>query len=115
MFARTVIAVALFAVGAPAIAGNGPISQISEQTGVSERHVRMVAGARSAYAEYRIVYDRVEQQLKTSLGEEGFARLLAGDLEGAATRLEEQAAKTRLATSPSPTTSSSAAVADKQG
>ncbi len=109
MFARTIIAVAMFAVGVPAIAGTGPISQISQLTGVSERHVRMVAGARSAYAEYRIVYDRVERQLKVSLGEEGFQRLLAGDLEGAATRLEEQAATTRLATSPSP------AVADPQG
>jgi len=78
------LAVALAAVPS-AFAGNAAsVSELSRETGVSERHIRMVAGARTPYAEYRIVYNRIERRLKEALGEAGYARLLEGDVASAA-------------------------------
>ncbi|GEM_PF-505705 len=95
--------IALFAVAlaaAPAaFAGNSAsVSDLARETGVSERHIRMVAGARTPYPEYRIVYDRVERSLKAALGDAGYARLLQGDV-ASAVRLQRGHAATRAVAS----------------
>ncbi|WP_167284930.1 hypothetical protein [Marilutibacter alkalisoli] len=73
------ISVALIAAPSPASADEASVKALSEISGVSERHVRMVLGARTPYPEYRIVYDRKKKQLEEAIGPETFNRLLAGD------------------------------------
>lgn len=70
--------IALFVAG-PALAGADPISQLADQTGLSERKVRMIVGARTAYAEYRYTYDRSLAKFKAGIGEENYQRLISGE------------------------------------
>lgn len=54
------------------------VRQLADETGLTPRCVRMVVGARSGYAEYRVNFDRVQKQFKNALGEERFNDLMAG-------------------------------------
>lgn len=83
MFARIAVVAAALAAAPSAFAADTTVADLSRDTGVSERHIRMVAGARTPYPEYRIVFDRVERQLKSALGQEGYERLLEGDVAAA--------------------------------
>jgi hypothetical protein len=83
MFARIAVVAAALAAVPCAFASNATIADLSRETGVSERHIRMVVGARTPYPEYRIVFDRVERQLRTALGQEGFNYLLQGEVAAA--------------------------------
>ena len=83
MFARIAVVAAALAAAPSAFAADATIADLSRETGVSERHIRMVVGARTPYPEYRIVFDRVERQLKTALGQEGFRYLLEGEVAAA--------------------------------
>ena len=63
----------------PALAGSSlQIRDLAAATGLSERQVQMVVGGRTAYAEYRTSYDRVEQRFVKALGEERYRDLMAG-------------------------------------
>lgn len=83
MFARIAVVAATLAAASTAVAADSTLADLSRDTGVSERHIRMVAGARTPYPEYRIVYDRVERQLKEALGQEGYRHLLKGEVAAA--------------------------------
>lgn len=83
MFARIAVVAAALAAAPSAFANDATVADLSRETGVSERHIRMVAGARTPYPEYRIVFDRVERQLKQSLGPDGFNYLLKGEVAAA--------------------------------
>ena len=62
-----------------ALAGSSlEIHNLAAATGLSERQVQMVVGARTAYAEYRTSYDRVEARFIKALGEERYRDLMAG-------------------------------------
>ena len=54
------------------------VQQLSAETGLSPRHVRMVLGSRTDHADYRIVYAKKERQFRQALGEERYQDLLAG-------------------------------------
>ena len=54
------------------------VRDLAAATGLSERQVQMVVGARTAYAEYRTSYDRAEKQFIKVLGEERYRDLMAG-------------------------------------
>ena len=83
MFARiAVVATALAAVPS-AFANDATIKDLSQETGVRERYIRMVAGARTPYPEYRVLFDRVERQLKSELGQDGYRYLLEGEVAAA--------------------------------
>ena len=75
---RLAIVVALMALAAPAWAGEDPIGELSKQTGVSERHVRMLLGARTPYAEYPYTYTRELRKFKAGIGEANYRRLMSG-------------------------------------
>ena len=96
MFARIAVVAAALAAVPSAFAADANVADLSRDTGVSERHIRMIAGARTPYPEYRIVFDRVERQLKSALGQEGYERLLEGDVAAASeigrARIADQAA-----------------------
>ena len=63
----------------PALAGSSlQIRDLAAATGLSERQVQMVVGGRTAYAEYRTSYDRVERHFVKALGEERYRELMAG-------------------------------------
>ena len=63
----------------PALAGSSlQIRDLAAATGLSERQVQMVVGGRTAYAEYRTSYDRVEQHFVKALGEARYRDLMAG-------------------------------------
>jgi hypothetical protein len=65
----------------PGLALAGPSLQIRDlaaATGLSERQVQMVVGARTAFAEYRTSYDRIERHFVKALGEERYRDLMAG-------------------------------------
>ncbi|WP_024867733.1 hypothetical protein [Pseudoxanthomonas suwonensis] len=94
MFARIAVVAAALAVAPSAFAADVTLADLSRETGVSERHLRMVAGARTPYPEYRIVFDRVERQLKNTLGDEGYHYLLKGEVAAASEAYRERAAAT---------------------
>ena len=54
------------------------VKELADYTGLSERNVAMVVGARTPYAEYRTSFNRVERQFKRALGEERYNDLMAG-------------------------------------
>lgn len=72
------LAVSLVAVSAPVFAGDNPVKVLSQQTGVSERHVRMLIGNRTPYPEYRFAYDRELKKFKAGIGEANYQRLMSG-------------------------------------
>ena len=62
-----------------ALAGSSlQIRDLAAATGLSERQVQMVVGGRTAYAEYRTSYNRVEKRFVEVLGEERYRDLMAG-------------------------------------
>ena len=72
---------ALAATVAPgmAIAQDLSVTQLSQMTGVRERNVKMVFGARSAYAEYKAGgYDVARRKIVSALGRERFDEITAG-------------------------------------
>ncbi|GAB3361214.1 hypothetical protein [Lysobacter tyrosinilyticus] len=71
------IAASLLAFSAPAFAGDD-VAQLSKQTGLKERHVRMIIGCATCVPEYAYVYDRKLRQFKTALGEANYRRLMSG-------------------------------------
>ena len=93
MFARIAVVAAALAATPSAFANDATIADLSRETGVSERHIRMVAGARTPYPEYRIVFDRVERQLKSALGQDGYQYLLDGEVAAAVEARRERVAE----------------------
>jgi hypothetical protein len=73
------LAVALAVVSAPAFAADNPVEVLSKQTGVSERHVRMLIGNRTPYPEYPYTYERELKKFKAGLGESNYRRLMSGE------------------------------------
>ena len=62
-----------------AVAGSPlQIRDLAAATGLSERQVQMVVGGRTAYAEYRTSYNRVEKRFVKALGEQRYRDLVAG-------------------------------------
>ncbi|QNP41566.1 hypothetical protein [Lysobacter solisilvae (ex Woo and Kim 2020)] len=64
-----------------ALAGQGAVLEVkdlAEATGLSSRQVQMVLGARTAFAEYRVCYDRVAARFERSLGSQRYQDLMAG-------------------------------------
>lgn len=78
MKVRLALLVTLMAVAAPAWAAEDPIGELSRQTGVSERHVRMLLGVRTPYAEYPYTYARELRKFKAGIGEANYQRLMSG-------------------------------------
>jgi hypothetical protein len=83
MFARIAVVAAALAAVPSAFAADVTIKDLSHETGVRERYIRMVVGARTPYPEYRVVFDRVERQLKDALGQDGYRHLLEGQVAAA--------------------------------
>ena len=54
------------------------VEQLADETGLTPRRVRMVVGARSGYAEYRVTFDRAQKQFRNALGQERYNDLMAG-------------------------------------
>jgi len=102
MFARIAVVEAALAAVPSAFATDATVADLSRDTGVSERHIRMVVGARTPYPEYRIVFDRVERQLKSALGQEGYQYLLKGEVAAAAQIQRARAAQVAAAKAGNP-------------
>ena len=71
----------LLAAASAQVLAAGPSAQVRNlavATGLSEREVQMVLGARTAFPEYRTSYDRVEQRFIKALGEQRYDDLMAG-------------------------------------
>lgn len=62
MTLRPAIAFLALALAGGAAAGPNELSRIAGDAGLREREVRMLAGAPSAYAEYRTSYRRLSEQ-----------------------------------------------------
>ncbi len=65
-------------VSAPGSAGYITVRQLAKETGLEQRQVRMVLGAHSGHAEYRVSFNRTQQQFRSALGEERYQDLMAG-------------------------------------
>lgn len=63
---------------APAHAERNEIRALAEQTGLSERQVRMIVGCRTCYAGYTHTYERSLTKFKKAIGEENYEQLMAG-------------------------------------
>jgi hypothetical protein len=70
---------AVLAVAPLAAHADDSVAQLARETGLTERNVRMVLGARTPYAEYRVMYSRVERQFKRAVGEDNYDRLMRGE------------------------------------
>lgn len=80
MNARTAsLMAAVLAIAPLAAQADDTVAQLARETGLTERNVRMVLGARTPYAEYRVVYNRVERQFKNALGDHNYDRLMRGE------------------------------------
>jgi hypothetical protein len=60
-----------------AFAGEDIIGALADQTGLTERQVKMVVGPRSSHAAYLASYDQVQRQFVKSVGQERYKELLA--------------------------------------
>lgn len=77
---RTIVAIAMaMTLAAPAWAGSGPIAELAEISGLSERKVNMVLGNRTSFAEYPYTYQRALEQFQATVGKENHARLMRGE------------------------------------
>ena len=63
---------------APAWA-DGPIDDLAEVSGLSNRKVQMLIGNRTAFAEYRYSYDRSLEKLVAAIGTDNYERLMDGE------------------------------------
>lgn len=80
MNARTAsLMAAVLAVSPFAAHADDSVAQLARETGLSERNIRMVLGARTPYAEYRTQFDRVSWTLKRAVGDENYRRLMNGE------------------------------------
>jgi len=80
MNARTAsLMAAVLAIAPLAAHADDTVAQLARETGLTERNVRMVLGARTPYAEYRVMYSRVERQFKQAVGEHNYDRLMRGE------------------------------------
>jgi len=59
-------------------AGHVTVAQLANETGLDERQVRMVVGARTVHANYRYTFDRNQRRFREALGEERYRDLMAG-------------------------------------
>lgn len=81
MYAKTTILAVLLAVAPMAQAGDTAphaaksVAELARDSGLTERNVRMLLGARTPYAEYRCCYSRMLRQFKQSIGDEAYQRL----------------------------------------
>ena len=75
MYARIALLAAVLAATPLAHAADESVAQLASQTGLSERNVRMVLGARTQYAEYRIAFNRVDRQFRESVGDVRYEQL----------------------------------------
>lgn len=73
------IAFALAAVfSANAVAGEDIIGALADETGLTNRQVKMVVGPRSSHAAYLASYDQVQRKFVNVIGRERYTELLAG-------------------------------------
>lgn len=80
MNARTAsLMAAVLAIAPLAAQADDTVAQLARETGLTERNVRMVLGARTPYAEYRVVYNRVQRQFKSAVGDHNYDRLMRGE------------------------------------
>ncbi|HYM87338.1 MAG TPA: hypothetical protein VET30_11480 [Pseudoxanthomonas sp.] len=77
MFTKTLLFISLLA--AAPLASAASIAELARETGLSERNVRMLLGAHTPYAEYRINYNRKLRQFKQVLGESNYQKLMDGE------------------------------------
>lgn len=77
MFTKTLLFISLLA--AAPLANAATTAELARETGLSERNVRMLLGARTPYAEYRINYNRKLRQFKQALGESNYQKLMDGE------------------------------------
>ncbi len=69
---------AALAIPGLAQAGRDQIEQLADGTGLSVRQVRMLLGARTAYAEYPYTFARVNAKFKEAVGPVRYEELMAG-------------------------------------
>lgn len=82
MYAKIALLTAVLATTSLAHAGE-TVSALALETGLSERSIRMLVGARTPYAEYRSSYARVDRRFKEAVGEVRY-QLLTGREAGRA-------------------------------
>jgi hypothetical protein len=75
---RYAFAVIAVLAATPALAEEDLVRTLSEQSGLSERKVRMLLGNRSAYAEYPYTHQRSVEQLEKAIGKDNYQRLISG-------------------------------------
>lgn len=78
MKVRIAVLVLAMAAVLPAHAGRKDIKDLAAYTGISERKVMMILGARSSYAEYPYTYQRYKTRFVKALGEDNYQRLISG-------------------------------------
>ena len=68
MYARIVLLAAALAV-TPLVHAGESVTALARETGLSERNIRMLVGARTPYPEHRAIFTKVDRQFKEAVGE----------------------------------------------
>lgn len=76
MKARYFVLAMATAFSANALASEDIIGALSEETGLTERQVKMVVGPRSSHAAYLASYDQVQRRFVATVGQERYQQLL---------------------------------------
>lgn len=74
MSARIALFTAVLAVTPLAHAGE-TVAALASETGLTERNIQMLVGARSSFAEYRSSFTRVDRQFRAVVGDVRYERL----------------------------------------
>jgi hypothetical protein len=76
MKARYFVLAMAAAFSANAFASEDIIGALSQETGLTERQVKMVVGPRSGHAAYLASYDQVQRRFVATVGQERYRELL---------------------------------------
>lgn len=74
---NTLILVAALAFGSPLMAQDTSVADLAAETGLSKQEVRMLIGARTPYAGYRVGFERTRKQLIAAVGKARYKEMLA--------------------------------------
>lgn len=76
---RALFAILLALAASPVWAEDNPCKILAEETGMSERKVRMLLGTPTAYAEYPYTYARYLRRFRAAVGEYRYDQMMNHD------------------------------------
>ncbi len=74
---HAVVLVVALAFGSPLLAQDTSVADLAAESGLSKQEVRMLIGARTPYAGYRVGFERTRKQLIAAVGKARYKEMVA--------------------------------------